>query len=211
MPLSLETAPTEFIVASGIRFAYRRLGIPMGTPLIFLQHFTGNMDSWDPLVVNSLAASRPVIVFDNAGVGKSNGKTPDNVGQMTTDAANFVAALGLGKVDLLGFSLGGYVAQVLASEKPDLVRKMILVGTGLALEARHRVDSGNTESVSMDVLYFLKERTRLIRDYHEHAERPFNEIIRKIEAEEEPYTPPYSEDPEPAFLSEWIEADAYHG
>jgi hypothetical protein len=77
----------------------------------------------------------------------------------------------------------------------------------VALEARHRVDSEDTESVSMDVLYFLKERTRLIRDYYEHAARPFGEIIRKIEAEEEPYIPPSSEDPEPAFLSEWIEAD----
>jgi pimeloyl-ACP methyl ester carboxylesterase len=92
MPTSLETAPTEYIVASGIQFAYRRLGLHTGTPLILLQHFTGNMDSWDPAVVNNLAARRPVIVFDNTGVGKSGGKTPDNVAQMATDAEHFLAA-----------------------------------------------------------------------------------------------------------------------
>src|SRR5580704_4180931 len=91
--MSLESAPTEFVDASGIKFAYRRLGSRQGTPLIFLQHFTGTMDSWDPAVVNVLAESRPVIVFDNAGVGKSSGSTPDNVAQMATDAEHFIAAL----------------------------------------------------------------------------------------------------------------------
>ena len=129
MTLSLESAATEFIAASGIRFAYRRLGTREGTPLICLQHFTGNIDSWDPAVVNGLAASRPVIVFNNAGVGKSSGKTPDNVAQMATDAGQFIAALGLAKVDLLGYSLGGFVAQELAVKNPGLVRKMILVGS----------------------------------------------------------------------------------
>jgi pimeloyl-ACP methyl ester carboxylesterase len=129
MILSLETAPTEFITASGINFAYRRLGTGKGTPLIFLQHFTGTMDSWDPDVVNGLAASRPVIVVDNTGVGKSSGNTPDNVHQMMLDIQQFITALGLTKVDLLGFSLGGFVAQALAVWNPGLVRKMILVGT----------------------------------------------------------------------------------
>ena len=128
--VSLETAPTEFVEASGIRFAHRQLGHRQGTPLILLPHFTGTMDSWDPAVVNALAEHRPVIVFDNTGVGKSSGRTPDNVAQMATDAENFMAALGYFlHVDLLGFSLGGFVAQVLAVEKPHLVRKMILVGT----------------------------------------------------------------------------------
>ena len=129
MTVLLETAPTEFISASGVQFAYRRLGTADGTPLILLQHFTGHMDSWDPAVVNGLAAIRPVVVFDNTGVGKSSGKTPDNVAQMATDAGRFITALELSKVDLLGFSLGGFVAQVLAVKKPRLVRKMVLVGT----------------------------------------------------------------------------------
>lgn len=126
--MSLETAPTEYVEATGVRFAYRRLGKSKGTPLIFLQHFTGTMDSWDPAVANGLAESRPVIVFNNTGVGTSTGVTPDNVAQMAADAEQFIAALGFAQVDLLGFSLGGFVAQLLAANVPGLVRKMILAG-----------------------------------------------------------------------------------
>jgi len=126
---SLETAPTESIESSGIRFAYRGLGTRNGTPLILLQHFTGNMDSWDPAVVNALAKDRPVIVFDNTGVGRSSGSTPDNVAQMAEDARRFISALGLTGVDLLGYSLGGFVAQKLAADYPDLVHRAVLVGT----------------------------------------------------------------------------------
>jgi pimeloyl-ACP methyl ester carboxylesterase len=129
LAMSLETALTEYVEASGIEFAYRRLGARQGMPLVFLQHFTGTMDSWDPAVVNGLAESRPVIVFDNAGVGKSKGRTPDNVAQMSADAEQFIAALGFKAVDLLGFSLGGFIAQTLAVRNPELVRKLILVGT----------------------------------------------------------------------------------
>src|SRR5271168_3075336 len=111
---SLEPAPTQFVEAGGIRFAYRRFGRRTGTPLVFLQHFSGHMDSWDPAIVNPLAARCPVIVFDNAGVGKSGGATPDNVAQMAADAVHFMAALGLTTVDLLGYSLGGFVAQKIA-------------------------------------------------------------------------------------------------
>lgn len=126
---SLETAPTKFVEASGIKFSYRILGKTTGTPLILLQHFTGTMDYWDPAVVNGLAKDRPVIVFNNTGVGLTSGKTPDNVGQMTTDAYAFINALGYKKVDLLGFSLGGFIAQELAASHPELVRKVILAGT----------------------------------------------------------------------------------
>lgn len=127
--MTLETAPTEFVEATGIRFAYRRLGPREGTPLVCLQHFTGTMDAWDPAVVNALAEDRPVIVFDNTGLGKSSGTTPDNVAQMAADAESFISALGLTTVDLLGFSLGGMVAQVLAAHRPGLIRKVLLVGT----------------------------------------------------------------------------------
>jgi pimeloyl-ACP methyl ester carboxylesterase len=129
MAISLETAPNEFVEASGIKFAYRRVGPHEGTPLICLQHFTGTMDSWDPVVVNGLAKTRPVIVFDNSGVGKSSGKTPDNVAQMAADAGQFIAELGFTQIDLLGYSLGGFIAQLLAAQSPGLVRKAILVGT----------------------------------------------------------------------------------
>lgn len=126
---TLETAPTRSIEGNGIRFAYRQLGPATGTTLILLQHFSGNLDAWDPAVVNALAADRPVIAFDNAGVGRSTGQTPDNVEAMARDAVTFIKLLGLTEVDLLGFSLGGCVAQVIAAEHRALVRKLILVGT----------------------------------------------------------------------------------
>jgi pimeloyl-ACP methyl ester carboxylesterase len=126
---TLETAPTRYVEGSGIRFAYRQLGPSTGTSLVLLQHFSGNIDAWDPAVVNALAADRPVIAFDNAGVGRSTGQTPDSVAAMARDAVNFIHLLGIPEVDLLGFSLGGCVAQQIAAEHGRLVRKLILVGT----------------------------------------------------------------------------------
>ena len=126
---TLETAPTRYVEGHGIRFAYRRLGSATGTPLVLLQHFSGNIDAWDPAVVNALATDRPVIAFDNAGVGRSTGQTPDNIAAMARDAVAFINLLGLSEVDLLGFSLGGCVAQQIAAEHERLVRKLILVGT----------------------------------------------------------------------------------
>ena len=126
---TLETAPTRYIEGHGIRFAYRRLGPARGMPLVLLQHFSGNIDAWDPAVFNALAADRPVIAFDNAGVGRSTGQTPDNIAAMAQDAVAFIDLLGLSEVDLLGFSLGGCVAQQIAAEHGRLVRKLILVGT----------------------------------------------------------------------------------
>lgn len=129
IPATLETAPTKFVEASGIRFAYRTLGTSSGTPLIMLQHFTGTMDYWDPALVNALASQRQVIVFDNAGVGGSGGRVSDSVEQMTTDAVAFVRALGFKKVDILGYSLGGMVAQDFAARFPELVGKVVLAHT----------------------------------------------------------------------------------
>jgi pimeloyl-ACP methyl ester carboxylesterase len=125
----LETAPTLYVEGRGIRFAYRRLGPSTGTPLVLLQHFSGNIDAWDPAVVNALATDRPVIAFDNAGVGRSTGQTPDNIAAMARDAVAFINLLGLSQVDLLGYSLGGCVAQQIAAGHGRLVRKLILVGT----------------------------------------------------------------------------------
>ena len=124
------TAPTEFLEAGGVRYACRRLGATSGVPLLFLQHFTGTMDGWDPSVVDGFARERPVVLFDNAGVSRSAGMTPATVEAMADAAATFISALGTGPVDLLGFSLGGFVAQVVAERHPHLVRRMILAGTG---------------------------------------------------------------------------------
>lgn len=127
--LTLENAPTRFIDAGGTHFAYRTIGTKKGVPLVLLQHFTGTIDYWDPAVVNGLSKEREVIVFDNAGVGASSGKVPDNIEQMSTDALAFIKALGFKKVDLLGYSLGGMIAQYLAAQNPELVRKVILANT----------------------------------------------------------------------------------
>lgn len=124
------TAPTHFVNAEGTRFAYRRIGAAEGRPLIFLQHFTGTMDFWDPAVVDGFAQDRPVILFDNVGVGSSSGLTPPTVRAMASDAVAFISALELAEVDLLGFSLGGFVAQVIAADHPHVVRRLILAGTG---------------------------------------------------------------------------------
>jgi pimeloyl-ACP methyl ester carboxylesterase len=125
-----QTAPTQFVEADGIRFAYRRFGKPDGVPLVFNQHFTGTMDHWDPAVTDGLAGEREVILFNNAGVSSSAGEVPTSIEQMAANAASFVKALGLRKVDVLGFSIGGLVAQETTLQAPDLVRRLVLVGTG---------------------------------------------------------------------------------
>src|SRR5579862_2251104 len=137
LPTSLEssghthnTAPTRFAEADGIRFAYRRFGNPLGTPIVLLQHFMGNLDTFDPAITDALAARREVILTDNAGVGLSTGAAPATVAGMARDAASLIDALGLEQVDLFGFSMGGYVAQQITVDRPELVRRLILVGTG---------------------------------------------------------------------------------
>jgi pimeloyl-ACP methyl ester carboxylesterase len=124
------TAPTQFVEANGIRFAYRRFGKQAGVPLLFMQHFRGGMDNWDPAVTDGLAGGRPVILFNNAGVASSSGETPDTIDAMADHAADFVNALRLSQVDVLGFSIGGYVAQTFALRHPEFVRRLVLVGTG---------------------------------------------------------------------------------
>jgi pimeloyl-ACP methyl ester carboxylesterase len=125
-----QTAPTQFVEANGIRFAYRRFGKAGGVPLVFNMHFTGTMDHWDPLVTDGLSATREVILFDNAGISSTGGEVPTSVEEMAANAAAFIKGLGLAKVDVLGFSLGGLVAQELTLRNPTLVRRLVLVGTG---------------------------------------------------------------------------------
>jgi pimeloyl-ACP methyl ester carboxylesterase len=127
---SAMTAPTRFIEANGISFAYRRLGQETGIPLVLLQHITGTMDHWDPVVVDGLAEQHPVIIFDNTGVSRSSGSTPATVEEMANHAVGFIGALGLTQIDLLGFSLGGFVAQLITADNSGLVRRLILAGTG---------------------------------------------------------------------------------
>ncbi len=125
---SNSTAATHFIETSLETYAYRRFGSG-APPLVFLQHFTGTLDNWDPAVTDALAQGREVVLFENAGVGRSTGEVPDTIAGMAAHLLAFADALGLTQVDLLGFSLGGMVAQQAALERPSLVRKMLLVGT----------------------------------------------------------------------------------
>jgi pimeloyl-ACP methyl ester carboxylesterase len=129
---SYRDAPTRMISAGGVDFAYRDLGPRDGVPVVFLVHLAAVLDNWDPRVVDGIAAKHRVIAFDNRGVGASSGKTPDTIQAMAKDAVAFIRALGFDRVDLHGFSMGGMVAQVIAQEEPDLVRKLILTGTGPA-------------------------------------------------------------------------------
>ena len=134
-----DTAPNRFVEKNGIRFAYRAFGRKPGVPLLLLAPFRGTMDSWDPLLTDALAQGRPVILFDNAGVGLSSGDAPTTVADTAKDAETFVDALRelhftdsdwvSGHLDLLGFSLGGFVAQQLALNRPDVVDRVVLAGT----------------------------------------------------------------------------------
>ncbi len=125
------TAPTRFIELDGARFAYRRWGNAGSgqPPLFFLQHFRGGMDHWDPLMTDGLAAGREVILYDPRGLASSTGTPRGLIEDMADDAATVIRALGLALVDVVGFSLGGMVAQDLTRRHPDLVRKLMLLGT----------------------------------------------------------------------------------
>jgi len=122
--------PTKALVIDGTPFAYRELGKSSGVPVIFLHHFTAVLDDWDPRVIDGIAAQHRVIAFDNRGVGGSGSKVPHRLEDMAADAIAFIRALGYQQVDLFGFSLGGAVAQLVALQAPDLVRRMVLAGTG---------------------------------------------------------------------------------
>ncbi len=129
---SYAKAPTRTITAGGVTYAYRELGPKGGIPVIFFVHLAANLDNWDPRIVDPIAREHHVIAFDNRGVGASTGKVPESVETMADDAYTFIRALGFDEVDIFSFSLGGFVAQALVVKHPDLVRKLILTGTGPA-------------------------------------------------------------------------------
>ncbi|MDB4871387.1 MAG: hypothetical protein JWL97_2391 [Gemmatimonadales bacterium] len=128
-PASNTTAPTQFLEVKGLRYAYRRFGNGSRLPLLCLQHFTGTLDNWDPAVTDPLASGREVILFDNAGIGRSTGDVPQTMAGMTEHVFAFLDGLGIKTCDVLGFSLGGVIAQQMAQDRPSIIRRMILVGT----------------------------------------------------------------------------------
>lgn len=127
--MSTTNAPTQFVEAGNERYAYRRFGAGPALPLLCLQHFTGTLDNWDPALIDLLAAGREVILFDNAGVGRSSGSVPATIAGMTTHALAFVKTLGVKQCDILGFSLGGMIAQQMVLDQPSIARRLMLVGT----------------------------------------------------------------------------------
>jgi pimeloyl-ACP methyl ester carboxylesterase len=129
---SYKNASTRTVSAGGVEFAYRELGPKTGVPLVLITHLAAVLDNWDPRVVDGLATKHRVIAFDNRGVGATTGTTPKTIQAMANDAVTFIRALGLTQVDLLGFSMGGMIAQVIVQDEPQLVRKLILAGTGPA-------------------------------------------------------------------------------
>ena len=123
------TAPTQFLHAKNETYAYRRFGHGSARPLLCLQHFLGTLDNWDPAVTDALAAGEKSFCFDNAGVGRSTGNVPDTIAEMAAHALAFLDGLGMTTFDVLGFSLGGMIAQQIAQDRPSMFRRMILVGT----------------------------------------------------------------------------------
>ncbi|RAA17197.1 alpha/beta hydrolase (plasmid) [Ralstonia wenshanensis] len=128
-----KNVPTQTIKVGGVDFAYRELGKNHGgTPVVFLTHLAAVLDNWDPRVVDGFAAEHHIVTFDNRGIGASSGSTPSSIEDMADDAIAFIKAMGFKQVDLLGFSMGGMIAQEIVLKDPQLVRKMILAGTGPA-------------------------------------------------------------------------------
>jgi len=163
------TIPTDstFIEANGTRFAYRQFGAESGTPVVFLVHFRGTMENWDPNMLAPIAKERPVILFDNKGVGETNGQTPETITEMAQDAATFIKTLGLNKVDILGFSIGGMVAQELAIQEGNLIRRIIIAGSSPAdgvkpdpvIFERMNRHGGNEEDALSDFMFFFYRST----------------------------------------------------
>lgn len=124
-----QTAKTQYIDVKGIKVAYRLFGAKTGVPLLFNQHFRGTMDHWDPLLINSLAKSRSILLYDNYGVGKSGGDVPGSCAEWAEVGINLVKALGIKQVDVFGFSMGGMVAQMIALNSPEITRRVIIGGS----------------------------------------------------------------------------------
>ncbi|MFC7672538.1 alpha/beta fold hydrolase [Mycolicibacterium sp. GCM10028919] len=184
--------PTKTVDVDGTTFAYRELGTGSDVPVVFLHHLMAVLDDWDPRIIDGIAARHHVIAFDNRGVGSTGSTVPPDVEQMGADAIAFICALGYQKVDLFGFSLGGGVAQMIALQAPDLVRRMILAGTGPrggggiekigAITALAYVKAFATFSDARNFLFFPRtgEGKRAASDYFRRLRERTSDRDRKI-------------------------------
>ncbi|KAL2838989.1 Alpha/Beta hydrolase protein [Aspergillus pseudoustus] len=149
---TLQTVPTSFVSVNGLKIAYRRFGSSSPVPLVYVNHLRGSMDTLDPLLFNSIARSREVIVYDSAGIGHSEGTVPDSIAEMAAVVVDLLAALEIPKADFIGFSMGGGIVQYLGYEHPLLVNKLILAGTqsgigeGVALPPREVLESAGANT-----------------------------------------------------------------
>ena len=178
---SYKDAPTRIVFAGEVNFAYRELGPKTGVPVIFLTHLAANLGNWDPRVVDGIAAKHRVITFDNRGVGASTGSTPDTIQAMAKDAINFIRALRLDEVDLLAFSMGGMIAQVIALEAPQLVRRLILAGTGPAGgEGIEKVTAISNRDVIRGLLTFQDPKQFLFFTRTPNGRRAGKEFLARL-------------------------------
>jgi pimeloyl-ACP methyl ester carboxylesterase len=178
---SYKDTPTRTVSAGGVDFAYRELGTKTGTPVILLTHLAANLDNWDPRVVDGIAAKHHVITFDNRGIGASTGRVPDTVEAMAHDSVMFIRALGFQQVDILGFSLGGMIAQVIALEEPQLIHKLILTGTGPAGgEGIDKVTRISNLDVARAVLSFRDPKTFLFFTRTANGKRSAKEFLARL-------------------------------
>lgn len=181
--MSAQTAPTQYVDVKGTKIAYRRFGKASPIPLLWITHFRGTMDLIDPLLLNSIASTRSLIVFDNAGVGHSSGTIQSTIQEAASTIVNFLSAIAVPKVDVLGFSMGGFTAQVLALDYPDLVNKLVLAGTQSAytdgfippdaaiMKAASQPSPG--ESNMLDLFFYPSETSRALGSawWHRLSER----------------------------------------
>jgi pimeloyl-ACP methyl ester carboxylesterase len=178
-----EAAPNLCIESGGFTYAYRRFGVKSGTPIVFLQHFRGTMDSWDPSVIDVIAKSHDVILFDNAGVGGSSGAVENTIPGSARHVVAFARALGLESIDIFGFSMGGFIAQQVAHDHPSLVRRLILVGTGP--EGGERIDWRATKEVASHVAVDSPGPDDLMYVFFAHSEtsqKAAREFVQRLGA-----------------------------
>jgi pimeloyl-ACP methyl ester carboxylesterase len=187
LTVSFEHVKTESISVGGTEFFYRKLGANNpGVPVIFLNHLGATMDNCDPRIIDGIASDHVIICFDNRGVGATKGKTPKTIAEMATDARAFIHALGYEKVDLVGFSLGGFISQEILLQEPQLVRTAILAGTGPAGgEGIEDVTGITYNDILRGLLSFKDAKTYLFFNRNENGKKSAKAFLSRLKEREE--------------------------